>query len=312
MRVIITGGTGMIGGALSASLAADGHEVIVLTRSPSGVRDLPPNVRAVGWDAMSADGWGELADGATAIVNLAGESIGGEHFIPDRWTAEKKHRIRQSRLDAGRAVVEAVRNAATKPQVVVQISGTDYYPAHESGRFTESDPPGEGFLSSVVVDWEASTAPVEEYGVRRPVLRTGVVLSTKGGMLPRVLLPYRLFVGGPFGAGRQWWSWIHLEDLVRVIRFVVERPEAHGPINAVAPESAQNSTFGKTVARVLGRPHYFPLPAFAMRLALGEVASLVLEGRHVVPERLQAMGFEFRFPTLEAALRDLLHPEEAR
>lgn len=302
----------MIGSALCASLAADEHEVIVLSRSPGQVRDLPPNVRAVGWDAASADGWGELADGATAIVNLAGESIGGERFIPDRWTAEKKRRIRQSRLDGGRAVVEAVRNARVKPQVVVQMSGTDYYPAHESGRFTEADPPGEGFLSGVVVDWESSTAAVEEVGVRRPILRTGVVLSTQGGMLPRVLLPYRLFVGGPFGSGRQWWSWIHIEDLVRAIRFVVEHSEAHGPINVVAPESAQNSTFGKTVARVLGRPHYFPVPAIAMRAALGEVAALVLEGRYVVPERLQAMGFDFRFPTLEAALRDLLHSKEER
>ncbi len=312
MRVIITGGTGMIGSALSAIFAADGHEVIVLTRSPGRVRELPPNVRAVGWDAASADGWGELADGATAIVNLAGESIGGDHVIPDRWTAAKKRRIRQSRLDAGRAVVEAVRNASVKPQVVVQISGTDYYPAQESGRFTEAEPPGEGFLSSVVVDWEGSTAAVEEVGVRRPVLRAGAVLSTQGGMLPRVLLPYRLFVGGPFGAGRQWWSWIHPDDLVRAIRFVVEQPEAHGPINAVAPENVQNREFGRTVARVLGRPHYFPLPAFAMRLALGEVARLVLKGRYVVPERLQEMGFVFHFPTLEPALRDLLHRKEDR
>lgn len=306
MRVIITGGTGLIGRALSADLAADGHEVIVLTRSPGRAQGLPANVRAVGWDAASADGWGELADGATAIVNLAGESIGGDSFIPDRWTAEKKRRIRQSRLDAGRAVVEAVKKATVKPQVVVQISGVDYYGAHESGRFTESAPPGDSFLASVVVDWEASTAPVEEYGVRRPVLRSGVVLSTRRGMLPRVLFPYRLFVGGPLGSGRQWWSWIHLDDQVGAIRFAIEKAEAHGPINVAAPESVQNSAFGKTVARVLGRPHYFPVPGFALRAALGEVAILVLEGRHVVPERLQQMGFEFRFPTLEAALSDLL------
>lgn len=306
MRVIITGGTGLIGKALSAGLAAGGHEVIVLSRSPGRARGLPANVRAVGWDAASADGWGELASGATAIVNLAGENIGGDRFLPDRWTAEKKRRIRQSRIDAGRAVVEAVKNAPVKPQVVVQISGIDYYGAHESGRFTESDPPGDGFLASVVLDWEASTAPVEEYGVRRPVLRSGVVLSTQGGILPRVLLPYRLFVGGPLGPGRQWWSWIHLDDLVRAIRFAIETPDAHGAINAVAPESVPNREFGKTVARVVGRPHYFPVPALALRAALGEVAALVLDGRYVVPKRLQEMGFEFKFPTLESALRDLI------
>jgi uncharacterized protein (TIGR01777 family) len=186
----------------------------------------------------------------------------------------------------------------------------DYYGAHESGRFTESAPPGEGFLASVAVDWEASTAPVEEYGVRRPVLRTGLLLSSRGGTLPRVLLPYRLFVGGPFGSGKQWWSWIHLQDLVRALRFVVENEEADGPINAVTPDTVQNSTFGKTLARILGRPHYFPVPGFAFRAALGDVAALVLEGRYVVPARLQEMGFEFQFPTLEEALSDLLRRNE--
>jgi uncharacterized protein (TIGR01777 family) len=306
MRIIVTGGTGMIGRALTASLAADGHEVIILTRSPGQVRGMPANVRAAAWDGASADGWGELADGATAIVNLASENIGGERFIPDRWTAERKRSIRQSRIDAGHAVVEAVKNAAVKPQVVVQISGTDYYGNHDSGRFTESDPPGDSFLASVAVDWEASTTPVEDYGVRRPVLRSGAVLTTQGGMLTRVLFPYRFFVGGPLGSGRQWWSWIHLDDLVRAIRFAVEQPGAHGPINVVAPENLQNRDFGKTVARVLGRPHYFPIPGLALRAALGEVATLVLDGRYVIPKRLQEMGFEFQFPTLEAALRDLI------
>jgi uncharacterized protein (TIGR01777 family) len=311
MRVIITGGTGMIGGALCASLAADGHEVILLTRSPGRVRGLPANVRAAGWDAASADGWAELADGASAIVNLAAESIGGERYIPDRWTAEKKRRIRQSRLDAGRAVVDAVRRAANKPQVVVQPSGIDYYGAPENGLITEDYPAGDTFLASVAVDWEASTAPVKEEGVRHVITRSGLVLSPKGGTLPRVLLPYRLFVGGPFGSGKQWWSWIHLEDEVRAIRFLIEQPEAQGAFNLVAPQPVQNQTFGKTLGRVLGRPHYFPVPGFALRFALGEVASLVLGGQRVAPHRLLEMGFQFSFPTLEEALRDLLAPDRA-
>lgn len=306
MRVIITGGSGLIGRALTNNLAGDGNEVIILSRAPGQIRGLPANVRAVGWDTRSADGWGELVDGATAIVNLAGESIGGDRFIPDRWTGEKRQRIRQSRLEAGRAVVDAVSRAAEKPQVVVQSSGIDYYGVHEGSAITEDHLPGDTFLASVAVDWEASTAAVEEQGVRRAIARSGIVLSPEGGTLPRLTLPYRLFVGGPFGSGKQWWSWIHLQDEVRAIRFLIENAAAAGPFNLVAPQPVQNSTFGKEIGRVLGRPHYFPVPGFALRAALGEVATLVLEGHRVIPERLQQMGFDFRFPTLGEALRDLL------
>jgi uncharacterized protein (TIGR01777 family) len=152
---------------------------------------------------------------------------------------------------------------------------------------------------------------VKEEGVRHVITRSGLVLSPKGGTLPRVLLPYRLFVGGPFGSGKQWWSWIHLEDEVRAIRFLIEQPEAQGAFNLVAPQPVQNQTFGKTLGRVLGRPHYFPVPGFALRFALGEVASLVLGGQRVAPHRLLEMGFQFSFPTLEEALRDLLAPDRA-
>jgi uncharacterized protein len=312
MRVIVTGGNGLIGRPLVDSLAADGHEVIILTRSPGRLRRLPANVRAAGWDSRSADGWAELADGATAIVNLAAENIGGEQFLPDRWTATKRRRIRQSRVEAGRAVVDAVQRATKKPQVVIQASAVGYYGTHEEGRIAEDHPPGDDFLTSVALDWEASTAPVEEEGVRRVVVRSGVVLTPEGGSLPRLLLPYRLFVGGPYGTGRQWWSWIHLLDEVRAIRFLIERGDAHGAFNLVAPEPVQNQTFGRTLGKVLRRPHYFPIPAFAMRLALGEVADIVLKGQPVVPQRLQKMGFQFCFPTLEEALRDLLHGTGSR
>lgn len=306
MRVIITGGTGLIGSALVENLAADGHDVIVLTRSPGRVQQLPANARPVGWDARSGDGWAELADGADAIVNLAGESIGGEGFLPDRWTAEKKHRIRQSRLEAGRAVVDAVDRAAVKPRVVIQSSATGYYGTHEGGNITESYPPGDDFLADVSAEWEASTAPVEAQEVRRVLVRTGLVLSAEGGTLPRLLLPYRLFVGGPFGAGRQWWPWIHIADEVHAIRFLLEHEDASGPFNLVAPNPVQNDTFGAALASVLGRPHLVPVPGFALRALLGEVATVVLDGQRAVPERLQELGFDFHFPTLEAALRDLL------
>jgi uncharacterized protein len=306
MRIIVTGGTGMLGRALVDDLAADGHDVIILTRSPGRASGLPANVRAAGWDARSGDGWAELIDSNTAIVNLAAENIGGERFLPDRWTASKRQRIRQSRIDAGRAVVDGVRRADQKLQVVIQASATGYYGWHESGRLSEEHPSGDDFLASVVRDWEASSAPVEDEGVRRAIIRTGVVLTPYGGPVRRLLVPYRFFVGGPIGGGKQWWSWIHPKDVVRGIRFLIERTDAHGPFNLVAPEPVTNDDFGKTLGRVLGRPHFFPLPAFALRLPLGEVADIVLKGQPVVPQRLLAMGFDYWFPGLEEALRDLL------
>jgi uncharacterized protein (TIGR01777 family) len=159
------------------------------------------------------------------------------------------------------------------------------------------------------VQWEASTAPVEALGVRRAIIRTGLVLSTKDSSLPRVMLPYRLFVGGPFGSGQQWWSWIHMTDEVRAIRFLIEQEAAAGPFNLTAPNPVQNSDFGRTLGKVMNRPHYFPVPGFAMRAVFGEVADLVLKGQRVIPERLQQLGFQFEYPQLEAALRDTIQRE---
>jgi hypothetical protein len=306
MRVLITGGTGLIGRALAANLVADGHEVIVLSRNPQRATGLPAGVRAEGWDARTAEGWGSLADGADAIVNLAGENLAGAGFFPARWTAERKRLIRESRLNAGQAVVQAVEAATQKPHVVIQASAVGYYGPRGDEVITEESPPGDDFLARLCVDWEASTAAVEEMGVRRAVIRTGIVLSREGGTLPRLLLPYRLFVGGPFGSGRQYYSWIHIADEVAAIRFLMENEAASGPFNLTAPNPLPNAEFGKVLGRVLRRPSAVPVPGFAMRLLLGEVATVVLDGQRVLPRRLQELGFTFRFPELEAALRDLL------
>jgi len=309
MRVIVTGGTGLIGSALTHNLARDGHEVIVLTRSPGSAHGLPENARAVGWDTRSADGWANLADGADAIVNLAAENLAGEGFFPTRWTPERRQRIRQSRLEAGRAVVDAVERATNKPSVVIQSSAVGYYGPHGDEVLTEEAPAGDDFLASVCVDWEASTAAVEEHGVRRAIMRTGLVLSTQSGALPRILFRYNLLGGGPFGSGRQWWSWIHLLDEARAIRFLIENEAASGPFNLTAPNPARNSEFGKTLGSVMKRPHYLPLPAFVMHALFGEVATVVVDGQRVVPQKLQELGFDFRFPALEPALRHVLKEE---
>jgi uncharacterized protein (TIGR01777 family) len=306
MRIIITGGTGLIGRALAADLAGDSHEAIVLSRRPERATGLPAGVRAERWDARTAEGWGALADGADAIVNLAGESIAGAGSIPSRWTAERKGRIRDSRLNAGRAVVQAAELASSKPHVVVQASGSGYYGPRGDEELTEEASPGKDFLGQTAIEWEASTAPVESLGVRRAIIRSGAVLSTEGGAFPFMLLPFRLFVGGALGSGRQWLPWIQIADEVRAIRFLIENETASGPFNLVAPDLLTNADFGRVLGRVMRRPAFTRVPAFALRLLLGEMSIVLLEGQKAVPQRLQELGFTFRFPEAEAALRDLL------
>jgi len=306
-RVLIPGGSGLIGRALSAELAAHGYKVVVLSRTPERVGTLPEGARAVEWDARTAEGWGKLADGAHAIVNLTGASIAGEGFFPSRWSDEQRRVIRESRLNSGRAVVEAVAQAEQKPAVVVQASGVGYYGFHGDEVLTEEAGPGDDWAARFTAEeWEPSTAPVEEMGVRRVVARTGIVLSTDEGALPRLLLPFRLFVGGPLGSGKQWYSWIHLRDEARALRFLIENEEASGAFNLTAPNPVTNGELAKRIGRVMGRPSFIPVPGFAMRLAFGEVAEVVLQGQRVVPQGLLDLGFEFDFPVAEGALQDLL------
>ena len=299
MRVLITGGTGLIGRALSEDLISQGHEVIVLSRSPERPSGRP--------DARSAEGWGHLADGAGAIVNLAGASIAGEGFFPSRWTEEQRRVIRESRLNSSQAVVEAVEEAERKPGVLIQASGVGYYGYRGDELLTEEAAPGDDWAARFTAEeWEPSSAPVEQMGVRRVLARTGVVLSVDEGALPRLLLPFRLFVGGPMGSGKQWYSWISLQDEARALRFLIETEEAHGAFNLTAPNPVTNGELAKLIGKVMGRPSIIPVPGFALRLAFGEVAEVVLQGQRAIPQRLLDLGFEFDFPTAEASLQDML------
>lgn len=295
MRVAITGGTGLIGRALAADLTEDGHEVIVISRRPEHATDLPLGVRAESWSAPS------MAEGVDAIVNLAGENLSS-----GRWTDERKRRIVESRLGAGRAVVRAIEAAARKPTVLIQSSAIGYYGSQGDKELTEDSPPGSDFLANVCLQWEASTAPVETMGVRRAIIRTAPVLSTEGGALPRILLPFRLLVGGPIGHGRQWFSWIQIADEVGAIRFLIENLSATGPYNLASPNPLPYAQFSKAVGRALHRPSWVPVPAFALRLLYGEMADTLLTSQRVLPHRLMDQGFQFRFPDIDAALRDLL------
>ena len=301
MRIIITGGTGLIGKMLCSALLADQHQVIVLSRNPEKVNNMPLGVRLEQWDGKTAANWGQLVEDAGAIINLAGEGI-----ADGRWSKERKQRIRESRIHAGLAVQEAIRQATNKPQVLLQASAVGYYGPHGNEVVTEETPLGHDFLAKVCHDWEASTVGVAQLGVRRAVLRTGVVLSTEGGALPKMMLPFKLFAGGPIGGGKQWLPWIHLQDEVRAIQFLLNQENASGPFNLSAPNPVTNKEFGKILGKVMGRPALMPTPGAAMKAILGEMSTVLLDGQRAVPSRLQELGFTFTFPLLENALRDLI------
>ena len=308
MRLVIAGGTGTIGQPLVNSLAADGHDVIVFSRSPEQNRELlPGDVEAVRWDGKTAGEWAKYVDGADAVVNFAGENLAGEGFLPDRWTAEKRRRIRDSRLHTGMALVEAIQNAENKPRVLLQASAIGYYGPREDEIVTEESEPGDDFLAQTCIAWEATTAEVEELGVRRVVARTGLVLLEEGGALERLKLPYKLYGGMYFGDGRQWWSWIHIDDEIKALRFLLENEAATGPFNLTSPNPVRNREFGKALGKAMQRPSYMPVPGFAMQLLVGDVATVVMDGQRVVPDKLQALGFDFKFPDLEPALLDIIN-----
>jgi uncharacterized protein len=302
MRVIITGGTGLIGSALAKNLSKDGHEVIILSRQPEKYKgSLSANVLTTRWNAVDSDGWEHLANGVNAIVNLAGENLSS-----GRWNQEQKQRFRNSRLNAGEAIVDAVKKVSIKPGVIIQASAVGYYGPTGDEIIQEDNPPGQDFLAKLCLEWEASTAPVDEMGVRRAIIRTGIPLTTKGGVLPRFLLPSRLFVGGPLGTGDQWFPWLHIKDQVRAILFLIENKVLSGPFNLSAPYPVTNRQFAQNLGQVLNRPSFMRVPSLALKILFGEMATIILDGQRVVPKRLQEAGFEFLFKKVKPALRDLL------
>ena len=297
MIVAVTGAGGLIGSALVASLEAGGHRVIPLVR-----RAPRPGEDALGWDPTSGAITPPGPAVADAIVHLAGESIMGI-----RWTAAKKRRIRESRMTATRLLVESLIRLAKPPAVLVCAAGIGYYGNRGDEMLTEESRPGTGFLAEVGRDWEAATAVAIAHGIRVVNLRFGVVLSAKGGALAKMLTPFNLGMGGVIGDGTQWMSWIALDDVIGAIRHALATDALRGPVNTVAPAPVTNAEFTRTLGRVLERPTLVPLPAFAARLALGEMADeLLLTSQRVLPARLQASGYRFQYSTLEAALRGVL------
>jgi uncharacterized protein (TIGR01777 family) len=298
MNILVSGSTGLVGTALIAALTGSGHEVVRLVRSKSrsASREL------IGWDpeANYIDAAG-LA-GLDAIVHLAGESIAS-----GRWTALKKARIRDSRVRGTQLLCEALAHSATPPPVLVCASAIGFYGDRGDEVLTETSAGGKGFLAEVCRDWEGATEPARQKGIRVVNLRFGVILSAQGGALAKMLTPFKMGVGGVVGSGRQYMSCITIDDVIGAIQHSLGNNSLNGPVNVVDPTSVTNHDFTKTLGKVLGRPTVFPMPAFAARLAFGEMADeLLLSSARVVPTKLQTSGFQFRYPDLEASLRHVL------
>jgi len=303
-RAVVAGGGGFIGRALCRAFLARGWKVVSLTRGDSRPASATPEgalPESVHWDGRSDGEWNRLVDGAAVVVNLAGENIS-----EGRWTPDRKRAILESRVFAGQALCRAVDHAGKKPGVFIQSSAVGYYGDSGDDPVDESSPPGAGFLADVSLQWEQSSRPVETMGVRRAVVRTGIVLGRGGGVLRKMLTPFKLFMGGAFGSGRQGFPWIHLADEVGAILYLIDTPEASGPFNLTAPESASNRGFCEELGKALSRPCGLPVPAAALRLVFGEMASeLLLAGNRPFPRRLMELGYVFEHPKLAGALKNL-------
>jgi hypothetical protein len=302
MRVIIAGATGFIGRALCRELHGD-YEIIALSRDVArAARTLDGQAKAVEWDARTASSWAQYIEGAQAIINLAGEDIGS-----GRWTQAKRDSIMQSRTNSANAVLDAVHAAPAKPAVVIQASAVGYYGSRDDDVLDEGASSGSGFLAEVVRKTEAIVAKAEKAGVRWVALRSGIVLGHEGGVLPRFMVPFRFYVGGYVGSGRQWVSWISLRDEIRAIRFLMEHANLQGVFNLTAPDPVTMKQFARTLGQVLHRPAWTFVPSLAARLAFGQMADeVLLASQKAIPKRLLEAGFSFEDPDLRTALEAIL------
>lgn len=300
MNIVVAGGTGFIGSSVVRLLSLRGDDVVVLTRNPRK-GTLTPGVQLVRWDGATQDEWAEQVRRADAVINLSGESIGA-----GRWTPARKDRLIGSRINATRALLEALRTGEKKPALFINSSAVGYYGSVESGEVTEDHPPGEGFLANLCVRWEQEAMAVGELGIRVVILRTGVVIGDRGGALDRMILPFRLFAGGTIGSGKQWFPWVHRDDVAGVIEFALGNVAVSGPLNLVAPEIVDMKSFCAALGGALSRPSWLPVPSIALRALLGEMSGMILTGQRAAPSRLLELGYTFRYPSLAPALASVI------
>jgi uncharacterized protein (TIGR01777 family) len=305
MKVVIAGGTGFLGRSLAHSLSAKGWEVVVLSRG--GPRPRSGSLRFVTWSPTGGSGsWADEIEDAAAVVNLAGESVAGR-----RWSDEHKRQILDSRVQATRALVAAILAATRRPRAFISGSAVGYYGPRGDETITEEHSAGTDFLAKVCAAWESEAAGVGD-AARVVYIRTGLVLDGDGGALPQMLLPFKLGAGGPLGSGRQYWPWIHRDDWVAMIRWAIDTSQADGPLNATAPNPVTNAEFAKALGRAMHRPAFLPAPAFALRIAVGEMADpVLLSGQRAIPAKAQRLGFLFRHAHIDEALRTIFGPAKS-
>ena len=303
MKVVIAGGSGFLGQALCRKLAENDHELVILTRGSSR---MDGKVRYVTWPAADEPGqWREEINGAGAVINLAGANLADK-----RWTHHRKEELHASRVTPTRALVSAIRDASVRPPVLLSGSAIGFYGGVPEGgpEFDESGPPGSDFLATLVVDWEAEAHAADALDCRVVLIRTGIVLSRDGGALRKLITPFKFYVGGPLGTGRQVMSWIHLEDWVSLVAWLTGNPSAAGAYNCTAPNPATNEDLSKALGQALGRPSWLRVPGFALRILIGEMAAVaLLAGQRVIPRRALDAGFSFRYPDLSSAMRSAVH-----
>ncbi len=305
MKVAITGATGFVGSLLVQRLHAQGHKIVVLTRKAAFAKkvfpsEAFPNVEIVAYTPNASGSWQSVIASCDGVVNLAGEPIG-----EGRWTPERKQEILNSRKLGTQKIVEAIANANPKPTVLINASAIGYYGTSETATFDETSLSGNDFLAQVCQAWEAEATKVKDAGVRLVILRFGIVLGN-GGALGKMIPPFKLFAGGPIGSGRQWFSWIHVDDLVSLILEALTKPEIEGVYNATAPNPARMADLSQTLGQVMNRPSWLPVPSFAIEALLGDGAIVVLEGQQVLPKRTVETGFEYKHPNLQSALKQIL------
>jgi uncharacterized protein (TIGR01777 family) len=302
MRIFITGSNGFVGTNLGRFLLNAGHEVTGLVRTEAKGKTLPKGISYVVGEGTQPGNWQEAVSGHDVLINLAGVPI----F--QRWTSAYKRLLYDTRILTTKNLVDAISAESGSSVTLLSTSAVGYYGFTGDEELVESSPPGDGFLATLALDWEGEATKAREKGVRVVITRFGVVLGREGGALAQLIRPFRFFVGGPLGNGRQWFSWIHIEDLCRAAEFVMANKEISGPVNFTAPGPVRNRDLARDIGKVLRRPSIMPAPAFMIRLLMGEFGSVILRGQRVVPRLLQSRGFKFKFADIEASLADLLRP----
>ncbi|GAW93505.1 NAD-dependent epimerase/dehydratase family protein [Calderihabitans maritimus] len=299
MKVLVTGGTGFIGTALCRYLHDRGDRVVVLSRDEKAARrHLGNDLEVLSWDPAAGSMPAGALDGVEVVINLAGESIG-----EGRWTEVRKQRILNSRIRTTRVLVEAMGKVQERPRVLVSASAVGYYGPRGDEVLTEADPPGSDFLAKVCRAWEEEALKAEDLGLRVVLLRLGIVFGPGGGALARMVLPFHFFAGGPIGSGQQWVSWVHRDDVIEIIRLASADSSVSGPVNATAPQPVRMEELAKVIGKVLKRPSWLRVPGFALRLAFGEMADMLLTGQRVLPVKLQEKGYRFKYLVVEEALK---------